>query len=161
MNSKRNISVESKLTLDSIRRIVRALRVSSRVSERDLGLSTAQLFVLQKLSLKAGISVNELAARTLTHQSSVSVVVGKLVRQDLAIRKKSKSDARKVDISLTAKGAALLKRAPEPVQERLVSSIEALPIKTRQTLANALVTVVRSAGISEGRAPLFFEDQES
>jgi len=55
---------------------VQALRVSSRAAERDVGLSAAQLFVLDRLAgADQALCVNELAQRTLTHQSSVSVVV--------------------------------------------------------------------------------------
>src|SRR4051812_49679467 len=64
--------------LDAIRRVVRTLREASRHSDRVVGVSAAQLFVLQRLAGTRGLSVNELAARTLTHQSSVSVVVSKL-----------------------------------------------------------------------------------
>jgi DNA-binding MarR family transcriptional regulator len=59
--------------LDAVRRIVQALRESSRQAERQVGLSGAQLFVLQKLAESPASSVNELAARTHTHQSSVSL----------------------------------------------------------------------------------------
>src|SRR5665213_199086 len=69
--------------LDSIRRIVRLLRVSSREAEREVGLSGAQLFVLRTLSEHKFLSVNELAERTHTHQSSVSVVVQVLVDKGL------------------------------------------------------------------------------
>jgi DNA-binding MarR family transcriptional regulator len=65
--------------LDSIRQIVRLLREGSRDSEERVGLSAAQLFVLQKLDPDEPLSLNELSARTLTHQSSVSVVVSRLV----------------------------------------------------------------------------------
>ncbi len=61
--------------LDAIRRIVQALRESSRAAEKRVGLSGAQLFVLQTLGESPGLSLNELAERTRTHQSSVSVVV--------------------------------------------------------------------------------------
>src|SRR5215217_2732988 len=60
--------------LDAIRRIVRVLRVSSRAAEKQVGLSGAQLFVLHKLEDAPALSLNELADRTRTHQSSVSVV---------------------------------------------------------------------------------------
>ena len=50
--------------LDSVRWIFQALRESSRRAERQVGLSGAQLFVLQKLAETPGISVNELAERT-------------------------------------------------------------------------------------------------
>jgi DNA-binding MarR family transcriptional regulator len=150
---------ETQSVLDSIRRIVRALRVASRETERNLGLSSAQLYVLQKLASEHGVSVNELAALTLTHQSSVSVVVGKLVEAGLVERKKSPRDARRVEISLTAKGRSLVRRAPEPVQKRLITAIQGLPPGPRATLASGLAQIVQAAGLSAGPAPLFFEEK--
>ena len=61
--------------LDSLRRIVRSLLESSRRAEQQLGITGAQLFVLEKLAAARALSLNELAERTHTHQSSVSTVV--------------------------------------------------------------------------------------
>src|SRR6188508_2107958 len=69
---------ETRAILDAVRRIVRDLHESSRASEKQVGLSGAQLFVLQTLAQSPGASLNDLAARTHTHQSSVSTVVAKL-----------------------------------------------------------------------------------
>ena len=60
--------------MESLRRIVQALRESARRAEQEIGLSGAQLFVLATLSETPALSLNELAGRTRTHQSSVSTV---------------------------------------------------------------------------------------
>ena len=60
--------------MDALRRVVRALRVSARTAERRFGISGAQLFVLERLAEASAPSVDDLAKRTLTHQSSVSLV---------------------------------------------------------------------------------------
>src|SRR3954454_6799254 len=88
--------------MDSIRRIVRLLRVSARVSERTVGISGAQLFVLQQLADAGPCSIKELAERTLTHQSSVSVVVSRLIERGLVSRRASESDGRRAEVTLTS-----------------------------------------------------------
>src|SRR5881296_2175368 len=65
---------DSQRILDSIRRLVRLLRLADRAAQNELGLSGAQLFVLQELGKTPSLSLNELAERTRTDQSSVSVV---------------------------------------------------------------------------------------
>jgi DNA-binding MarR family transcriptional regulator len=60
--------------LNALRRIVRDLRLGARDAERSAGISGAQLFVLQALADERASSLNELADRTHTDQSSVSVV---------------------------------------------------------------------------------------
>ncbi|HEX3345342.1 MAG TPA: helix-turn-helix domain-containing protein, partial [Polyangiaceae bacterium] len=75
--------------MDALRRVVRDLRLSARDAERSAGISGAQLFVLQSLRNEAAASLNELAERTLTDQSSVSVVVKRLADRKLVARKES------------------------------------------------------------------------
>jgi DNA-binding MarR family transcriptional regulator len=145
--------------LDSIRRIVRALRVSSRRSEQSAGLSAAQLFVLQNLSASKPISVNDLAELTFTHQSTVSVVVQRLVEKKLVIRQRSTSDARALQLKLSKSGAALVKRPPvQPAQHELVRSLRALSARDQALLSNLLNALVHGAGWAEATPHLFFEE---
>src|SRR5947209_18306834 len=95
-------------TMNALRTIVRALRVETRAIERQLGISLAQLWVLQLLSERAAQSLNELAAATVTHQSSVSVVVGRLVDAGFATRTVDPADRRQRRIALTDAGRARL-----------------------------------------------------
>src|SRR4051812_1869861 len=83
----------------SLRRIVRAVRVSSHTAEEKLGISGARLFVLQQLAEHPAASLSELAALTLTDQSSVSVVVTRLVESGLVARKTSAEDRRRLELS--------------------------------------------------------------
>jgi DNA-binding MarR family transcriptional regulator len=143
--------------LDSVRALVEALRASSRRSEKDLGVSGAQLFVLQNLGERDGCSMNELAAMTHTHQSSVSVVVSRLEERGLVARAPSPEDRRRVAIRLTPRGRKLLARAPSPAQEALFRSLSDLSPTDRQRLEKLLRQVVDGAGFDSARAPLFFE----
>jgi DNA-binding MarR family transcriptional regulator len=143
--------------LDAFRRIVQTLRTSSRDVERRLGVSSAQLFALQQLAAAPGASVNELAARTFTHQSSVSVVVRRLVERRLVAKVTNASDRRRARLEVTRAGAAVLRRAPEPVQGRLVQAIAALGASRRRMLAAALSEIARTMDAPE-RAVMFFED---
>jgi DNA-binding MarR family transcriptional regulator len=115
---------DRKIILDSIRVIFQAVRLSSKSTELSLGLSAAQLFVLQKLEEKEGLSINELARGTLTHQSSVSVVVSKLVASGLVCRSVSKRDRRRIELTLTEKGREVLSGAPEALQTRLIKALD-------------------------------------
>jgi DNA-binding MarR family transcriptional regulator len=144
--------------LDSIRRIVRLLREGSRDSEERVGLSAAQLFVLQKLDRKTPLSLNELAARTLTHQSSVSVVVSRLVERGLVQRRANADDARRLELSPTRRGLALLERAPSASQDRIIAAIASLSPTKRRALAGALESLVAALGVDERDAPMLFAD---
>lgn len=150
--------------LNSIRMIVRALRVSSRATEKELGLSGAQLFVLQKLQSGEALSINELAQRTLTHQSSVSVVVTRLFEQGLVLRTPDEKDARRLKIVLSNKGRELLRKAPGKLsvmpQERLINAISSLSSAQQTQLAKLLETIVQGSGFEQEPIQLFFEEDE-
>lgn len=145
--------------LNAIRRIVRALRLSASASERVLGVSGAQLFVLQQLSMADGPSIAELAERTATDPSSVSVVIGRLVERGLAARRVSKVDARRAEVVITAAGRALLRKAPEPIQARLLEGLASLPSAQLRALVEGLEAVVNAMGVEENAAAMFFEEE--
>jgi MarR family transcriptional regulator, lower aerobic nicotinate degradation pathway regulator len=150
---------ETRTVLDAVRRIVHALRESSRWAEQQVGLSGAQLFVLQKLAESPAVSVNELATRTHTHQSSVSTVVTRLVERGLVRRERSGADRRSVELSLSPQGERLVARAPDVAQERLVRGIEQLPIAGRRQLASSLSALAQAIDTTERAPVMFFEDR--
>ncbi len=143
--------------LDGIRRIVRVLRESAMDIERRLGISGAQLFVLQVLRDGPSESLNDLAARTHTHQSSVSVVVARLVDRGLVSRERSDIDARRIRLALTPEGEELVRNAPEPVQLRLIEALEKLPPEEVKELARGLGDLTRVMGVSDEPAEMLFE----
>lgn len=144
--------------MDSLRRLVRELRVASRATERELGISGAQLFVLQQLAERPADSVNELSERTQTHQSSVSVVVSRLVDQGLIIREPAEEDARRMTLRLSPAGQELLGRAPATVQSRLMGALGRLPTTVTSSLADGLEAWTREAGVTAEPELLMFED---
>lgn len=145
--------------LTALNALVDALRVGSRGIERRLGISGAQLFVLQKLAEGPVGSLNELASRTFTHQSSVSVVVTRLVARGLVARTAVPDDARRVTLALTPRGRALLRKAPETLQARLLTSLKQLARSERKALLDGLERLVRDAGITAETPRTFFGDE--
>lgn len=145
--------------MDYIRHIFKALRVSSSQFEKDLGLSAAQIFVLKKLKDEPGLSINDLATRTVTHQSSVSVVVKKLEEQKLVQRTTSKVDSRKVVVSLTAEGEGKLMQIPRALQEDMIETLLKMPLEKTLTLAELMKEFVQKAGIVDGSPPMFDESK--
>lgn len=135
--------------MDCIRQIFKALRVSSSQFEKELGLSAAQIFVLKKLKEEPGLSINDLADRTTTHQSSVSVVVKKLEEQGLVLRATSQEDSRRVVVSLSIAGEQKLNEIPRTVQEQMTDSLLKMPPEKIQALSNLMKEFVSSAGIAE------------
>ncbi|MDP2274200.1 MAG: MarR family transcriptional regulator [Archangium sp.] len=149
---------ETTVVLDGLRRLVKELRESSREAEHQVGLSAAQLFVLEVLGAQSSLSLSEVAARTHTHQSSVSVVVSRLVKARLVRRVRSPDDGRRLELALTAKGRTLQEKAPHVAQKRLVTAVQLLPREQRRALGEGLAQVAQLMALSDSPAPMFFDD---
>ncbi|MGZ3479089.1 MAG: MarR family winged helix-turn-helix transcriptional regulator [Myxococcaceae bacterium] len=156
------VSPSSAGTLRALRRLVRALRLADRAAESRLGLSAAQLFVLQRLAEGPVSSMAELAGRTLTDASSVSVVVQRLAERGLVVRATAPDDARRTTLRLSASGKRLVAGAPRSPQVDLIAALEQLSATERKELERLLEHVVHGMGIDEGApAPMFFEGEAS
>jgi MarR family transcriptional regulator, lower aerobic nicotinate degradation pathway regulator len=147
--------------LDGVRRIVQALRESSRWAEKHVGMTGAQLFVLQKLDEAPAQSLNDLADRTHTHQSSVSTIVARLVERGLVTRIRSPRDRRTIEVGLSHTGKRLVARAPGAAQDRLIHGIRQLSPARRRGLASTLSTLARQMNSADGQPQMFFEDRPS
>jgi DNA-binding MarR family transcriptional regulator len=144
--------------VDGLRRIVRALHQSHRRAEQRWQLSAAQLLLLQRLAEAPTLSVNELADRTFTHQSTVSVVVARLVSRGLVRRDRAGDDARRAELALTPSGRALLRRAMSSAQAQLFDALDAMPSARLRAIASGIDDVVHALGVDGEPAGMFFEE---
>jgi DNA-binding MarR family transcriptional regulator len=152
---------DAQKVLDQIRRVVQRLRESSIEAERRVGLTGAQLFVLQSLEARGPMTVNALAAHTATHQSSVSVVTRTLEEAGLVQRRKPPAgDGRFVELSVTARGRATVKRAPPMAQERMLRAVRRMRPAERATLARWLARLAEAMEASAKLPPMLFEDEK-
>jgi DNA-binding MarR family transcriptional regulator len=152
---------DSQRILDSIRRLVRLLRLADRAAQNELGLSGAQLFVLQELGKTPSLSLNELAERTRTDQSSVSVVVTRLVDSGLVARDRDSRDARRLVLTLTKAGQAAVRRSSPAAQERIIEIVETMSAAERKRFADAFEHLVGELGAESGIPPMLFEDDSA
>jgi DNA-binding MarR family transcriptional regulator len=151
---------DSQRILDSIRRLVRLLRLTDRAAQSELGLSGAQLFVLHELGKTPALSLSELAEKTRTDQSSVSVVVSRLVDGGYVARERDRRDARRLVLTLTKTGRALAEKSPPVAQEKIIDSLEHMAPSERRRFADTFSRIIEDLGEARGVAPMMFEDIE-
>jgi DNA-binding MarR family transcriptional regulator len=142
---------------DALRWIVRELRLAQGPGGQ-AGLSAAQMFVLHALKEGGPQSVGELAERTATDPSSVSVVVRKLSDKGLVGKQPSPEDRRRLSVSLTAAGARVAGKAPVPVQQLLMGRMAQLPPDQLRLLGDLLERVAPPMD-GERPAPMFFMER--
>lgn len=107
-------------------RLMNILNMRLLENLRSHGISIRQFRVMQMLDDRGQATISEIAADTLLEQSVVSRVVGQLERSKLAVRRKRRTNARHVDVSLTALGAkmfAVLRPYAKRIEEDAMSAL--------------------------------------
>lgn len=151
-------AADTRVVLDAVRQIVRVLHESSRAAEMRVGVTGAQLFVLQTLAESPASSLNDLAGRTHTHQSSVSTVVSRLVKRGLVTRVPAAADRRRLELRLSPEGRRLVAKAPDAAQARLIAAIEQLPAARRRALAQSLGALTTAMNLADRQPVMFFDE---
>lgn len=152
---------DSQRILDSIRRLVRLLRLTDRAMQSEVGLSGAQLFVLHELEKATAMSLSELAEKTRTDQSSVSVVVSRLVEGGYIMRERDRRDARRLVLTLTKTGRSVAEESPPVAQERILEILERMQPAERRRFADLFGRMIEELGAARGAAPMLFEEEPS
>jgi DNA-binding MarR family transcriptional regulator len=145
--------------LNALRRVVRAFRAVAQVAQDVIGISGAQHFVLERLAEAPALSLNDLAARTMTHKSSVSVVVKRLVDRGFVRRRRSSADRRSIVLTLTAAGRRAIERAPDSAQTRLIAALRRMPRRELATLASLFERFTDELGVGTLEPLMLFEDE--
>ena len=149
--------------MDEFRKLVQILRSSHRAAE-NINITGAQLFVLSILAESpAPMSIGAIAERTQTDSSTVSVVAARLMESGLVKRGRSPHDGRRTELSLTAKGRALRKRAPVTVaQRRLADALQELSARDIAALHRTLGAILTSMGVDTSTpVGMMFDDRET
>ena len=132
--------------LDNLRRVFQVVNGQSKKAERETGLTGPQLWAIRTISQGAPIMVSEIARQMYLHPATVVGILDRLEKQDLVTRVRSTEDRRVVRVELTARGEALVKKAPEVAQGLLVAGLEKLPLTRRKNIAEGLDQLVALLG---------------
>ena len=145
-------------SVELVRALVARLSSSARSVERRTGITNAQLFLLRHVATDGALSVNELADRARTQQSTASIVISRLARAGLVRKTRAAGDARRVVLSVTPAGRALLRHAPAPPTAALFAALERLDTREARALATGLRALVRELGPGPREPGMLFEE---
>ena len=146
--------------MQAVRGLIAALNQTARVIEQRTGITNAQLFLLQAIAAEPNLSVNALASRAMTHQSTASIVLSRLERRGLVRRVPSPEDGRSVGLELTAKGRRVLGRAPKTATTKIVSAIARLTPREVRMLRLGICALGREAGFKCDDSPMLFQEPD-
>ena len=112
--------------LVSMRKVIRAIDLYSKKLNKDSGLTSPQLFVLQEISAHDGLMVKDIATSINLSSATVTNILDRLEARELVVRERSTVDKRKVGLHLTELGIKALENAPKPLQEHFIDRFEKL-----------------------------------
>jgi len=153
---KRNGITPPENAFRCIRALIAVLQTSARAVESRSGLTNAQLFLLRQIAATDGLTINDLADRTSAAQSSVSVVVARLVKSGRVRRGRVPGDGRRVKLTATARGRTTLRRAPAPTTERLLDALGRLKPGDIRSISRGLEALLAMLDETTEARPLLF-----
>ena len=138
--------------IDNLRRVFQVVNEQSKKAEHTTGLTGPQLWAIKTIAQDAPLMVSELARRMHLHPATVVGILDRLEAHGLVTRIRSTIDRRVVRVQLTARGRALVRKAPEVAQGLLVTGLELLTTKELKNIAGGLDQLVEILG-AQGMPP--------
>jgi len=145
--------------MESLRRIIKSLQDYSQTVFSHFGITGPQLWALKTIYQMGSLSLGELSKGMYSHPSTVSGVVDRLERKGYVVRDRTDKDRRVVNVRLTPKGKMIVKKAPNPVQGKMIYGLR----KLKKTKLNLIYQSVQElVGIMEAHnlKVTFFFDEE-
>ena len=102
--------------LTSIRKIIRAVDLHSKVLLKKYGLTGSQLMILNEIGKSNELIVTEIAKHISLSQATVTTILDRLELQGFIVRKRGQSDKRKVYIEASQKTKDILASKPSLLQ---------------------------------------------
>ncbi len=129
---------ETRILLKSIRRIVRANDLQSRVLARSIGLTGPQLVIMMAVAELGEVTTRALAARADLSPATVVTVLDNLENRRIVQRYRSEIDRRIVYTRLTPEGQEMISRPPGIFGAEFVHRFAQLPADRRRELLAGL-----------------------
>lgn len=112
--------------LVSLRRVIRAVDIHSKKLNKETGLTSPQLIVMQEIAAHDDVMVKQIAENINLSSATVTSILDRLEPRGLVVRERSTVDKRKVGLHITEAGYAAIKDAPTPLQKHFINRFEKL-----------------------------------
>jgi DNA-binding MarR family transcriptional regulator len=128
--------------LRKLRLVFNTIKGHFREVEKKAGVAGAQVWALSVISAQPGVGVNELARAMDIHQSTASNLLKPLIEGGMVVASRVETDRRALKLRITARGAAVLKKAPAPVTGVLPDALSKLDLETLLRLDQDLAGLI-------------------
>lgn len=124
--------------LVSLRQVIRAIDIHSRQLNKQSGLTGPQLMVMQNIAALDAPLAKDIAKEIALSAATVTTIIDRLESRALVIRTRSKTDKRKVHLSLSESGKLLLSSSPKPLQDHFIKRYQNLEEWEQSQLLSAV-----------------------
>lgn len=138
--------------LSDLRKIIRAIDLDSKRLSSESNLTTPQVLTLLAVYSNGAMTLAALAAEVHLSPSTMVGIVDRLESKNLLLRERSTVDRRQVQINITEEGKRVAKKAPVPLQETLLKSLNSLSKAEQLNLVktlNLLVIMLRAEKLED------------
>jgi len=146
-------------TMQSLRRIFKAIQVYSQEISREFGITGPQLWALKTIWQQEGLSLSELGKGMYLHPSTITGLVDRLEKKGFVLRERDRGDRRVIKIRLTSQGAALAKKGPNPIQGKMVHGLRKLKREELHSIFNSMRKLVGIMEAENVKATFFFDEE--
>jgi DNA-binding MarR family transcriptional regulator len=125
-------------------RVMQTVRRRLHEQGQPPGVTVTQQRILRFVAHHPGVSLTELALQFMVSAPSASSTVNRLARQRLLRIRTPASNRRKIAVSLTAAGQALVDRSLSATQQEVELRLEPIPMARLRRLVPILKTLLRN-----------------
>lgn len=126
------------LTLQALRRVLRATEIGSRKLATTTGLTPSQMLVLREIGGCDRVTPSAVAATLKFSQATITNVVDRLVLSGLVTRERSDRDKRQIMLNVTASGREALACAPDLLQSQFTDRFTSLAVWEQAMILSSL-----------------------
>ncbi len=112
--------------LVALRKIIQAIDQHSTQLKKKFGLTGPQLIILQTVVDSDSISVTQLSKDVSLSQATATNITKRLESKGYLEKNKNATDKRRINLSVTEKGKAILEKVPPLLQEKFTSKFSKL-----------------------------------
>lgn len=154
----RNFSIAE--IMQSLRRIFKAIQDYSQEVSKEFGITGPQLWALNTIYYANEIiSLGELSKKMYLHPSTITGLADRLEKKGYVLRDRGQKDRRVVKLQLTPKGRRLIRKAPNPVQGKMIYGLKKLRREELNLIYSSVKKLVEIMEVQNVKATFFF-DQE-
>lgn len=135
---------EAARVLRQFRVVFNAIKSHQQQTERQAGLTGAQVWALHVVDREPGQGIKDLAQAMDVRQPTASILVKALVQQGLVLALRDAQDRRAIQLQVTPAGRSLLDRAPGPFAGVLPDALATLDAGTLAQLAQGLDRLIQA-----------------